>query len=167
MSSPLGLNADERRRARRHAVEAMYLCLQHKASVHYTQDARRWEGINKGLRAIEGEYPHYADCSSLTTWALWTATRRWGLQDFVNGYGWKGGYTGTQVNHGTRVTNGYYLYGDLAFYGDQGGGVPKHVAMLIGRRDGGRVISHGSEGGPYLLHLNYRSDLVQVRRYIR
>ncbi len=63
---------------------------------------------------------------------LWDATRRWHLPDFVNGRvaGWQNGYTGTQVNHGKQV-EGRKMVGDLVFYGDQGGGVPRHARVLV------------------------------------
>lgn len=160
--SALGLNLYQRRRCRRRAVISMRLALEHAPAVHYTQGPRRWDGIRLHLRAYRGEYPRYADCSALTTWALWDATRRYGLGDFVNGEAWQGGYTGTQQDHGRPVT-GVKLPGDLVFYGDQGGGVAGHVAMYVGS---GKVISHGSEAGPFLLAWDYR-QVAEVRRYIR
>ena len=53
--------------------------------------------------------------------------------------------------------------GDLIFYGDQGGGVPKHVAISLGGR---RALSHGSEAGPLIVDIDYRSDRRMTRRYI-
>lgn len=160
--SAIGLNFVQRRRARKRVVAAAYLTLRNAPVVHYTQGAQRWEGIAKHLRAYKGQYPHYADCSAFATWCLWDATLRHKLRDFVNGESWKAGYTGTQIDHGVRVT-GTKLTGDLVFYGDQGGGIPEHVAVYVGN---GKVISHGSEAGPYLLAWNYRG-VNQVRRYIR
>lgn len=166
--SALGLNRYQRARSRRLAVRAAYLLLNNAPLVHYTQDSRRWQGISLRKRSYRGEFPSYSDCSSSTTWCLWDATRRYRLPDFVNNADWKAGYTGTQVDHGVRVGNNEKLLrADLAFYGDQGGGVPKHVAIVVKGGKKPLVISHGSEGGPYLLPLKYRSDFVGCRRYIR
>lgn len=157
------LNYFQRRRARRLAVKAAYVLLNNARAVHYTQGPSRWSGIDGRKRSYRGEFPAYADCSSSTTWMLWDATRRYKLPDFVNGQGWKAGYTGTQQDHGRRVgTNEKKLPGDLVFYGDQGGGVAQHVAIYVGD---GKVISHGSEPGPFLLPWNYRK-VSEVRRYL-
>jgi hypothetical protein len=76
-------------------------------------------------------------------------------------------YTGTQVQHGTRVWRaGESLsripVGALVFYGGPGGG--SHVAMYIGN---GRVFSHGSEGCPCNNSVLYRDDAYEARRYSR
>lgn len=82
-----------------------------------------------------------------------------GHRDTVNGESWRAGFTGTLLEHGREV--GTPAPGDLALYGS---GFPgEHVAIYTG---GGLVVSHGSEAGPLLLPLHYRSDLMQIRRYI-
>jgi cell wall-associated NlpC family hydrolase len=53
------------------------------------------------------------------------------------------------------------MRGDLAIYGS--GAPGEHVAICIG---GGLVISHGSEPGPFKLPLRYRTDLLEIRRYL-
>lgn len=152
-----GLNASERAKAREMVIQAAYLGLRHAKAVHYTQGARRWEGIAKKYRAWRGQYPKYADCSSFATWVLWQGLGHFHVRDVVNGAGWLAGWTGTQLEHGKRVVHEKNIkHGDLALYNG-------HVAICVG---GGMVISHGSEGGPYLLPLHYRSDLQEVRRYI-
>lgn len=163
--SATGLNIAQRQRARKRVVAAAYLGLHNAQRIHYTQGPQRWEGIAKHRRAYRGEYPTQADCSAFATWCLWDATLRYRLPDFVNGEAWTGGYTGTQQDHGKRVParTRSMLPGDLVFYGDQGGGVAEHVAVYVGN---GLVVSHGSEGGPYLLAWNYR-PVNEVRRYIR
>jgi cell wall-associated NlpC family hydrolase len=160
--SASGLNLVQRQRARKRVLVSAYLTLKHAPSVHYTQGPRRWEGIDKHRRAYRGEYPTYCDCSAFATWCIWDATLRYKPRDFVNNQGWRAGYTGTQQSNGRRVT-GRKLPGDLVFYGNQGGGIAQHVAIYVGK---GLVISHGSEGGPYLLRWDYR-DVSEVRRYIR
>ena len=79
---------------------------------------------------------------------------------WVNGAGWAAGYTGTQAMHGRVVSLDALEVGDLVFYGRAW--PYGHVAGYVG---GGKVISHGSEGGPYLLPVRYRSDVSHARRY--
>lgn len=162
------LNAKQRDSARAIILQGARKGLAHEPSIHYTQGGSRWEGIDKKLRVVKGEYPHYADCSSYTTWLLWNAlTHAKGtlnVPDIVNGEGWRAGYTGTQKNHGVRVgshgTAGHLIVGDLIHYGPGSG---SHVAIYIG---GGFVFSHGSERGPYKLPVHYRGDFNEARRYI-
>lgn len=156
-----GLSRKHCKTARHRVVEAAELALRHRVSVHYTQDARRWDGINKHLHSHRGQYPHYADCSSFATWCLWNALRvTYGVRDVVNHASWRAGYTGTMLSGGKRV-RGRRRVGDLVIYGR--GHPGSHVAIYVG---GGMVISHGSEGGPYKLPVNYRRDILQTRRYI-
>jgi cell wall-associated NlpC family hydrolase len=156
-----GLSRAHQRRVRNRVVEAAELALRHRVVVHYTQGARRWEGIARKLHAHRGQYPHYADCSAFATWCLWNGLHvLYGVRDVVNHAGWKGGFTGTMLNGGVRV-HGRRRVGDLILYG--GGPNAEHVAVYVG---GGMVISHGSEGGPYKLPVNYRSDVRETRRYI-
>jgi len=158
-----GLSADERSHARRIAVAAFKLAYQHAPSVHYTQSSARFGGIRGGLRYADGQYPTYEDCSSMYTWCLWnalTSVGGRGFSDIVNGAGWRAGYTGTLLSHGEKVDN--RMPGDAVLYGR---GFPgSHVAMVAENTD--MVYSHGSEGGPYYVKWNYRSDVMQVRRYI-
>lgn len=162
MSSVSGLSPKHRERARDLATRAAILGLQHAPSVHYTQGTKRWEGITKHLKAWRGEYPKYADCSAFATWCLWNGLDHYGVRDTVNGQDWKAGYTGTMLKHGKPVAHeSNVLRGDLAIYGTAWPG--EHVAFCIG---GGLVISHGSEAGPFKLPLHYRSDLLEIRRFI-
>jgi hypothetical protein len=152
-----GLNASQRAKAREMIIQAAYLALRHAPVIHYTQGNRRWEGIDNKLRAWRGEYPHQADCSSFATWVLWQGLGHFHVRDVVNGAGWLAGYTGTMLGHGKLVRHERNIkHGDLALYDG-------HVAICVG---GGMVISHGSEGGPYLLPIHYRSDLLEVRRFV-
>jgi peptidoglycan hydrolase-like protein with peptidoglycan-binding domain len=141
------------RGARHKVVATAFVGYKHKEALHYTQDARRMEGVREGVRPPK--HPAWEDCSSFATWCYWAA----GAPD-PNGLGYNGqGYTGTQVQHG-KTTNSPRP-GDLVFYG--GGSVPSHVAVYVGN---GKVVSHGSEPGPYLLPIDYRSDRSQVRSYL-
>lgn len=135
----------------------------HPANVHYTQSSARWQGIDKHLLVSKGQCITEGDCSSTATWLLWNALHiAYGVRDVVNGENWKAGYTGTIAQHGKLVQHdSNILIGDLVLYGP----APtfEHVAVAIG---GGRVFSHGSEAGPFLLNIDYRSDRAQVRRFI-
>jgi cell wall-associated NlpC family hydrolase len=162
-ASALGLNALQRYHTRQRALRSAYVAWQHREGVHYTRGGRRWDGINTLRHAQYGHYPDYVDCSAFLSWCYWDATRIYKMGDFVNGYAWRSGYTGTMTQHGIRVERAKdLLTGDAIFYGGSFS-IPSHVAMYVGN---GRVISHGSEGGPYLLPYTYRS-ITQMRRYIR
>jgi hypothetical protein len=44
---------------------------------------------------------------------------------------------------------------------------PSHVTIVVGRQQGvPMVVSHGSEPGPFFVRYDYRSDVMQIRRYI-
>lgn len=163
--NPSHLHTRERIRARDLGIQAMALVLHNAGSVHYTQGANRWEGINRRDRAWRGQYPKHGDCSSTDDWALWCALthfKRFVHVDIVNGLGWRAGYTGSMTPHGVSVRGHTLQRMDQVFYG-RSRSVPSHVATYIG---GGLVISHGSEAGPFKLSMRYRHDLVDVRRYI-
>lgn len=140
---------------RNRVVAAMTLLYNNRAAVHYTQGPRRMEGVTAKL--LPPRFPVYADCSAAATWAYFAA----GAPD-PNGRGYDGfGYTGTLCVKGRRVTLAHAKPGDLVFYG---AGAPwQHVAIYIG---GGRVLSHGSEAGPYLLPIDYRADRGEIRAYL-
>lgn len=163
MSSVSGLSATHRIRARDLAVQAAFLALRHAPTVHYTQGAKRWQGIDNELKAYRGDFPHFADCSAFCTWCLWNGLDHYDVRDTVNGERWQAGWTGTMVAHGKAVVHdSNILRGDCAHYGDPTGR-SGHVALCIG---GGKVVSFGSEAGPFLLPIRYRSDFKQVRRYV-
>lgn len=101
--------------------------------------------------------PVWNDCSEFATKAYKFA----GARD-PNGFNYNGyGFTGTLAKQGRQVTLADAQVGDLVLYGP----APnyEHVAIYIGK---GRVISHGSEGGPFLLTIDYRRDRAQIRSYI-
>jgi hypothetical protein len=168
MSSVSGLSKSQRINARSRARDAAWLCYSNRGRVHYTQGARRWDGINKKMNARMGAYPKYADCSSFATWCLWNGLFiPFDCKDTVNGTNWRAGYTGTMLNHGKEVVHiENTLIGDCVIYG---GGTGSHTAMIV---KGGNVVktpmvmSHGSEPGPFYVPYNYRSDINCIRRYI-
>jgi hypothetical protein len=159
------LTAKQRTRARRLAVKAVIIGLNHKASVHYTQGGQRWQGIDDTRYAVKGEYPNFADCSAYDTWALWNGLYvAYKKPDVVNGANWRAGFTGTMLGHGRPIRRlSHVRWGDLVLYRG-------HVAMVVkvGKPRGSAVmvVSHGSEPGPFYLPYNYRSDIVSIRRYI-
>lgn len=163
--NPSGLSAAHRIKARDLTMQAMALVLAHKSSVHYSQGASRWSGINNHDRAWKGQYPTECDCSATDTWALWcglTHFARFVHVDIVNGAKWRAGFTGTMTKHGRSVLHMTLQRADQVFYGGTRS-IPEHVATYIG---GGLVISHGSEPGPFKLSMHYRRDIVDIRRYI-
>jgi CHAP domain len=148
------------KRIRRRVIRAAVLGVKHADQVHWTQGARRWDGIANRCRSHRGRFPLWADCSSYVTWCLWDAFGGANAgPDVVNGNNWKGGYTGTLKNHGRVVSLANAKPGDLVHYGP---GTGAHVTIVIGKN---KVVSHGSEGGPHVLRPDYRSDISQVRRY--
>ena len=160
-----GLNAARRVLVRRRIKRAALLGVRNRQRIHYTQGSQRWNYIARKVRAYKGEVPNYGDCSAYATGLYWDACLRYirsGVikRDFINGAGWKAGYTGTQIQHGKRVL-GRRQVGDLVFYAGSTG-VINHVAIYIG---GGKVVSFGSEPGPLLLPVNYRT-VAQTRRYL-
>lgn len=158
-------NHAQRLLIRRRIVQAAYLGSRNQPFIHYTQGPARWQGIRLKKRAYRGQFPNYADCSSFSTWCIWTSVLKYirngkVKHDFVNGLDWRAGYTGTMTKYGKRVTGKRYR-GDLVFYGGNAS-VPSHVAIYVGN---GRVVSHGSESGPKIVPVNYR-PINQTRRYI-
>lgn len=164
------LNADRTalEHIKRQGVRAAMLGYHNAPAIHYSQGPDRWEGIAQHLRSYKGQFPHHADCSSFVTWVLWDATRRYpaARKDFVNDLRWTGGHTGTLVQQGREVSLSRLRILDLVFYGDEGWR-PGHVAIYVGD---GKVVSHGSEGGPYFIDVQYRSDVARggwaPRRYL-
>lgn len=166
-TGPSGLRHARKTFARDRAVQAAVLGLHHAPAIHYTQDPRRWEGIADTRLSRRGEFPNYADCSAFVTWCLWNALYvTYQIRDVVNGAQWEAGYTGTMLSHGMVVERiADMRRGDAVLYGS--GPPGKHTAIIVGRHgDTPMVVSHGSEGGPYYLRWNYRSDVMSVRRYI-
>lgn len=145
---------EKRSRARDAAMFAL-----DNAPRHYTQGGARWDPIRSGARP-GGHMWAYADCSSFATWCIWYALGCGG-PDVVNGADWSAGYTGTMLHHGVAVASPSH-YGDLVIYGRRGSS-GAHVAAYVGN---GLCVGHGSEGGPRLLPVRYRSDVLSVRRYI-
>jgi cell wall-associated NlpC family hydrolase len=148
--------------ARDIVADAACLALSHAHEIRYVRGARRWEGIDRGLRASRGEYPRHADCSSFASWVLWQALSHFGLGDTINGTNWQAGYVGTLLEHGRPVARHDARVGDLAFYQPDDSD-HRHVAVCIGAD---LVISHGNDDGPRLLSLDYRRDMRSIRRYI-
>lgn len=160
--STSGLAPIEKIKARDLAMQAAALGLHNSAQVHYTQGPQRWEGIAGQAKAWRGQYPKHADCSAFVTWCLWNGLDHFHVGDVVNGEEWRAGYTGTLLDNGVSVVHaGNFQRGDVVLYG--AGAPGEHTALYVG---GGKVISHGSEAGPFLLDMHYRPDFLDLRRYI-
>lgn len=96
------------------------------------------------------------DCSSSNTKQYQEA----GLPD-PNGRGYDGqGYTGTMWVRGSLTRSPQA--GDLAFYGDQGGGVPSHMAIHVTPT---MVVSFGSDPVRHV-NVRYRTDYRGSRSYL-
>jgi hypothetical protein len=117
--------------------------------------------------ALSPHLPLRTDCSGSSTSIL-----KWaGCPNDPHGRGWDGqGYTGTCYQRGTRISLSNLSElrpGDCVFYGDQGGGVPVHMGIVVGPGD--RMLTFG-HNPPYLTHVGtyWRSNLrtdVGARRY--
>lgn len=160
-----GLSSKHAAHSRALIIKAAKAMVAHKNSIHYSQRADRWVGIDRRMTITLGQFPTTCDCSSTAQWMLWDAMARpYNVRDLVSRSNWRAGFTGSQYKNGKAVVHDENLkIGDLLFYGDQGGGVPEHVTVYVG---GGKVFSHGSEGGPYILGMDYRGDRRMSRRYI-
>jgi hypothetical protein len=165
-SGAYSLSATDRARAVKIMVAAFRLAFQHAGAVHYTQSGARFGGIRGRLRYADGRYPTQEDCSSMYTWAFWngiTSVAGMTAPDLVNGANWTAGYTGTLLSHGRQVPISNRRGGDAVIYGT---GFPGHHVAMVDYNDHDMVYSHGSESGPYHIKWNYRSDIMQVRRYL-
>lgn len=152
---PVVRKASKEEMIRAKIVAAALLAKAHAPLIHYTQTSKRMQGVREKIRLPK--FPIWEDCSSMATWTYWAA----GAPD-PNGRGYDGaGYTGTLALRGRQIAEVMMKPGDLVLYGFA---YPhKHVAIYVG---GGKVVSHGSEGGPYLLPTRYRADLAQCRTYL-
>lgn len=155
-----GLSPAHRQTAVNMALQAAVLGYHHADAIHYTQGPQRWSGIDGHKKAWRGEFPSYADCSAYVTWCLWNGLDHFRYPDIVNHEHWRAGYTGTLLEHGQKVY-GNPMPGDAVIYGSSWPG--EHTALYTG---GGLVVSHGSESGPHLIPMRYRSDIISIRRYI-
>ena len=167
--SPAHLSPAARRKARPVAVHAWQTMLANAAAAHYTEGSERWSGIDDRRLSKDNQFPTYSDCSSSYTWGIWNALAvMLHKSDTLNDAGWHYGYTGTLIEHGLTIplsTPRLWMPADAMFYGNP----IEHVAPIVGwdpRIKAHAVIDCGSEGGPYLLPWNYRSDAVAVRRYL-
>lgn len=155
-------------------IRAAMLAIDHRDAIHYTMDRpfevheqggvlRRWDGIKAGRRSKNGQFPHWADCSSFVTWCYWDALGGPSAgRDILNNQNWTGGYTGTLIGCGRQVREADARPGDLILYGPSTGNT-SHVTLWVAP---GKVASHGGEAGPRILEPRYRGDLLQFRRYI-
>jgi cell wall-associated NlpC family hydrolase len=101
------------------------------------------------------DVPRHTDCSGYVTWVYYQA----GLSD-PNANGYRGGFTGTLVAHGTPVRpNGPLHVGDLVFNGPSASNTT-HVSIYIGH---GLTSGHG-RAGIQIHPWNYRI-VVAIRRY--
>jgi hypothetical protein len=136
-----------------------------RPGIHYSQ-ARPMTHLG-----VPPEKGFTADCSGFATSAFFWAdkyTQKFKVED-PNGLGYNGtGYTGTLLanNRKRRVPLEHKMFvGDMALYGPSLG-YTTHVCICMksGSADSSEWASHGSEAGPYVVRLKYRSDLLCVVR---
>ena len=121
-----------------------------RGSIHYAQ-IRPYVDLGHRL-------PQTLDCSSFSTVVYKRANAPDPNARLYDGLG----FTGTLAQHGRQVSLSQARPGDLVLYGS-GGWPYHHVSVYVGF---GRCVSHGSEGGPYLVPIDYRSDRAQIRSYL-
>jgi hypothetical protein len=153
-----------KQQARNALVAAAMTLYNMRALVHYTQGPARMFIVRhkiKTTKVLAMQRSVWEDCSSGVTGLYYMA----GVPD-PNGFGFNSlGYTGTLALHGRAVSRSAATVGTLAFYGRA---YPySHVGAVVARPGGNslRIFSHGSENGPYLLDVDYRGDLRQLRSY--
>lgn len=95
--------------------------------------------------------PNQTDCSWFAHWCYKSA----GATD-------PGTWTSPQWNSGKAISAAQLQPGDLVFYANPNS-TSGHVAVYVGF---GKVVSMGSEGGPWLVETRYRSDLAGFRSYL-
>lgn len=160
-------------RVARHVRYVAELGVDHRASWHYTQSPRRWQGINE--RVLSPSTPTHSDCSSGIAWLFWDARvhiRGKAGQDILNGLNWKAGNTDSMIRHGTRHQHGpeYWIPGRTCIFygGPRDGSDPTHVSLWMGDVRGygaNQCWTMGSEPGPFITDWDYRSDWRQARAY--
>jgi hypothetical protein len=125
----------------------------------YAQRPWRYNMVRPFIVYPVGKHIAYTfDCSWLMTQVFYMS----GLPD-PNGFSYRGGIgnTSTLQQHGTQVSGP--APGRMVFYGSWGSwSDPAHVAMCV---DNGKCIGHGSQGGPRLLPVNYRTPR-SFREYV-
>lgn len=157
-----GLSRKHRDEAKHIVAVYARLLLTEPGNVHYTQGSDRWSGILKRQHQSD-IFPFKGDCSSTYTFIDWRALEHVhpGITDIINGAHWLGGYTGTIAAHGKTVHHDENLQiGDALLYGPAP--TYEHVTTYLG---GGVCFSHGSEGGPYPLDIDYRPDRHLAKRF--
>lgn len=136
-------------------------CLRHKDDLSYgaTRDVRNWHP--------PPSMPNVLDCSALIHYCFKVA----GCPDPSENSNYAGNTaslwgSGILVG-GKNVTTGQMRPGDVCFYGwkvPMVGGDSEHATLYVGQ---GKVISQGSEEGPFLV--GYKSDFkkpfIGVKRY--
>lgn len=138
-------------------VSAAQLVYDNRSHVIYSERGDRWEGITNHLKPPL--YPVHSDCSSYVSWCYWVVIG--GGPDILNGSNWSGGFTGSQTNHGRKISIAQLKPADLVFYGASGGSGISHVAMYAGN---GKVFTHGHDPVGYT-DVHYRQDLQECRTY--
>lgn len=131
-----------------------------EARIHYSQ-ARPFPFVDR----IDAGW-HTLDCSGFVVNVFWNAMHDTGIylrdpsgQKF-SGYGNTWTMEAWLRENGQRIATQPLLVGDIAMYDGH-----TTVCSTRGTQSTARFTSHGSEGGPDVRTLHYRSDLVGVWRH--
>jgi hypothetical protein len=125
---------------RQKVVDYFQWAIQHEPEIHYAQVRPFPVGKPKAL-------PMRTDCSGFVSLAY----RYAGAPD-PNGAKWSGlGYTGTLLQHGTKITKPQAKPGDLVVFGPYPG---HHVCGVLEAGDDPLLVSHGQEKGPFSIRFS-------------
>ena len=152
---PLPVDYDARRKARQHdaaksrtvreqIVANAIWGIAHEADIHYQQQ-RPIDGLHNAR-----QLPLQTDCSGYATLCY-----SWAGAPDPNGLGYSGqGYTGTLLQHMTRIPLAAVQAGDLVVWGDAPG---HHVAIVLQGGADPLLCSHGQERGPIEIRFSEES----------
>jgi hypothetical protein len=145
------------------AAFALYNYHRDTGKMHYTEDNRRMSVV-RFKEKVPFSRVIWEDCSSFVTACYFLA----GVPD-PNGRGYDGqGYTGTLGQHGKVVATAFP--GDVVLYPNQKvrGWPWAHTTIAVGddvTKPATGCISHGAEGNPSLLKIDYRT-VGEIRSYV-
>lgn len=150
----------QKKRVRESIAAYCAAAVRNEPRIHYSQ-ARPFRFVD-----VIGVGWHTLDCSGFVICCYWNASHDVGVylpdpsgQKF-SGYGNTWTLEAWLREHGKRVTSQPHLVGDVALYDGH-----TTICSKRGTRVTARFTSHGSEGGPDVRTLDYRSDLRGVWRH--
>jgi hypothetical protein len=129
---------------RQHVVDNARWGIANEPQIHYRQ-SRPIDGLHEPRKL-----PLYTDCSGFSTLCY-----AWAGAADPNGQGYSGqGFTGTLLQHMTRIPQSAVQPGDLVVWG---GGTGHHVALVLEGGADPLLCSHGQEKGPFEIRFSVES----------